>query len=214
MHRCADLASQFAPASPGDRRLVAVDGPGGSGKSTFARRLARELTHLGQTVAVVPVDDFYRPASEEGPEPEGLFDLARLEREVLDPYLAGEPTSYRAFDWNAGSVSREVRRVGSPPILIVEGVFAASPLLGGHHSFGAWVEASRSLRLSRGLARDGEAARGTWTELWMPREDRYFDQTRPDLRADLVVDGGRPGPAGTFWRREKPGRTIEESGPR
>lgn len=76
---------------------MAVDGRGGSGKSTFARRLRREMARSGHAVAVVPVDDFYRPPGSEGPEPEGLFDLARLEQEVIDRYLAGEPASYRPF---------------------------------------------------------------------------------------------------------------------
>ena len=172
MHRHSELASRIL-ATPG-QRLVAVDGCGGSGKSTFARHLEREVTRSGSDVAVVPVDDFYRPPGLEGPEPEGLFDLARLKREVVDPYLAGEPASYRPFDWEAGSVSGEVRRVGSPSVLIVEGVFATSSLLGGRHSFGVWVEAPRSIRLSRGLARDGEGARTTWTELWMPREGQVL----------------------------------------
>ena len=157
---------------------------------------------------MVPVDDFYRPPGEEGPEPEGLFDLARLEREMITPYLAGEPVAYRPFDWEAGGISREVRLVGSPDVLIVESVFATSPLLGGRHHLGVWVDANRVLRLERGLARDGEAARGTWTKVWMPREDRYFEQTRPDLRADLVVDGGRPSPPGTFWEHEPSGRAV------
>ena len=89
-------------------------------------------------------------------------------------------------------------------MLIVEGVFATSPLLGRRRAFGVWVYAPRALRLSRGLTRDGDEARATWTNLWMPREDRYFVKTRPDLRADLMVDGGKPGLPGTFWRGEGP----------
>ena len=202
----ADLATEIAsiaPPSPG-RRLVTIDGCGGSGKSTFAQRLAEGLTHAGFDAVIVPVDDFYRPPGSEGPEPEGLFDLARLKREIIDPYLTDKQISYWPFDWEASSVSRDVRLVGTPSALVVEGVFATSPLLGGRHSFSVWVAASRPLRLSRGVQRDGEAWRKTWTEVWMPREDGYVERTRPDLRADLVVDGGRPSSPGAFWQYQAP----------
>jgi uridine kinase len=201
LRRYTELAAEIAsiaPVPPG-RRLVAVDGCGASGKSTFAQRLTEELARAGINAVTVPVDDFYRPAGSEGPEPEGLFDLTRLKREVIDPYLAGEQVSYWPFDWEADSVSRDARRVDAPSVLVVEGVFATSPLLGERHSFGVWVAAPRALRLSRGVQRDGEAWRKTWTELWMPREDKYFKRTRPDLRVDLVVDGGRASLPGVFW---------------
>ena len=93
--RYAELAAEIAsitPTPPG-RRLVAVDGCGGSGKSTFAQRLTEELARAGFDAVTVPIDDFYRPPGSEGPEPEGLFDLARLKREVIDPYFAGKPVS-------------------------------------------------------------------------------------------------------------------------
>jgi uridine kinase len=197
----AELATKIASIAPTPtgRRLVAVDECGGSGKSTFAQCLTEELVRAGFHTVTVPVDDFYRPPGSEGPEPEGLFDLTRLKREVIDPYLSGKPVSYRPFDWERGRISRDTRHVGSPSVLVLEGVFATSPLLGGQHSFSVWVAAPRALRLSRGVERDGEAWRKTWTEVWMPREDSYFERTRPDWRADLVVDAGWPSSPGAFW---------------
>jgi hypothetical protein len=41
-------------ARPGPLRLVAVDGPGGAGKSTFAR----ELSEAAGETPVIPRDDF------------------------------------------------------------------------------------------------------------------------------------------------------------
>ncbi len=195
----SEVVGKIEAESLGNRCLVAVDGCGGSGKSTFAQHLSREIGRDGTSVEVVPVDDFYRPPGSEGPEPEGLFDLSRLAQEVIEPYLASEPVSYRPFDWESENVSQTVRRVVSPSVLIIEGVFALSPLLGSRHSFGVWVEASSILRLTRGLDRDGEEAREIWTENWMPREDEYVEKQRPHERADLVVNAERPSQAGTFW---------------
>ena len=45
------------------------------------------------------------------------------------------------------------------------------------------------VRLARGVARDGEEARATWEEVWMPMEDRYVERDDPVAAADLIVDG-------------------------
>jgi hypothetical protein len=52
-----------------------------------------------------------------------------------------------------------------------------------------WVEAPFETRLARGVARDGETARATWLEVWMPMEDRYVERDDPVSAAELVVDG-------------------------
>lgn len=46
-------------ALPGGRRLVAVAGPPGAGKSTFAADLRTALEKAGQSAAVVPMDGFH-----------------------------------------------------------------------------------------------------------------------------------------------------------
>ena len=53
---CARILA--APLQP-KRRLIAVVGPPGSGKSTFAAQLADDLAHGGQTVQIVPMDGFH-----------------------------------------------------------------------------------------------------------------------------------------------------------
>jgi hypothetical protein len=39
------------------------------------------------------------------------------------------------------------------------------------------------------VARDGEQARATWEEIWMPMEDAYVARDDPVSAADLIVDG-------------------------
>jgi cytidylate kinase len=55
-----------------------------------------------------------------------------------------------------------------------------------------WVDAPAAVRLERGVARDGEASRSTWTDVWMPNEDAYVERDDPISCAHLVVDGTRP----------------------
>jgi hypothetical protein len=56
-----------------------------------------------------------------------------------------------------------------------------------------WVECAYNLRLRRGIERDGEAMRSQWVHIWMPAEDRYVEDERPDTHAHLVVDGAGAG---------------------
>src|SRR5438874_616907 len=95
-HAFGDLARYVVGLRP--PRLVVVDGAGGSGKSVFAARLMAATEKYAKTV-VVPVDDFYRPAGERTSESTGLFGLRRLRSEVIEPYISGEPITYRPYDW-------------------------------------------------------------------------------------------------------------------
>lgn len=162
--------------------LVGVDGCGASGKSAVAAWIGRELA----AATTVHVDDFYLP---EGGDAVGAhFDWRRLDREVLGPLTAGRPARYQVFDWSRSSLG-EWREVPSAGAVVVEGVTAIRRELARYYDLTIWVECPRALRLARGLARDGEGARARWVEDWMPAEDRYVAEHRPEERADLVVDG-------------------------
>ncbi len=55
-----DLLNRILQYSAGSRRrLIALAGPPGSGKSTMARRLSDSLTNAGRLAQVVPMDGFH-----------------------------------------------------------------------------------------------------------------------------------------------------------
>jgi len=58
-----------------------------------------------------------------------------------------------------------------------------------------WVDCPRELRLERGVARDGEAIRSKWEDIWMPGEDEYFKRDRPRESAMFIYDGSGQGSA-------------------
>lgn len=161
---------------PGPVRLVAIDGPGGAGKSTFAERLAA----AAGGAPVIPTDDF---ASWDNP----LNWWPRLLAQVVEPLVRREAARYQRFDWLTGALAEWVT-VEPAPIVIIEGVSSGRSEWSEHLSFLVWVETPSATRLSRGLERDGDSAIDDWRS-WMAAEDTHYrgDPTRE--RADLEVDG-------------------------
>jgi uridine kinase len=151
--------------------LVGIGGHGGSGKSTLARAVPKAL--------VIGTDEFWNG---------GEFELSRLRRELFDPLLAGRPARFASFDWEQQE-PRGTRVVEPTGTIVVEGVCALHRIFRDAYDLRIWVEAPRDVRLARGVARDGEEARQTWEQIWMPGEDRYVERDDPISAADLIVDG-------------------------
>ena len=176
----AELAAAVRAARPllGDTRLVCVDGPAGSGKTTLAGRLAAAL---GTGVAVVHMDDLYAGWTTTGGG-------ARLAAGVLGPLAAGRPGSYHRYDWDAGRFDDVPTAVPVPEVLIVEGCGSCPRSVDPWATLRIWVEAPAPLRLARGLARDGEDMATHWCR-WQQEEAALFAGEDTRARADLRVNG-------------------------
>ncbi|TML41773.1 MAG: uridine kinase [Actinobacteria bacterium] len=157
--------------------LIAVDGLGGAGKTTLARKIAAEVGD----VTVVCLDDFARPTALG-------WEQDRFVEQVLQPVLNGRPGRYQRWDWDADAPA-EWHEVPTNGVLVVEGVSSTRREIGHPWDLTIWVSAPFAVRLRRGVERDGEPMRSVWTGRWMPEEDAYLMQQRPDERADLIVDG-------------------------
>lgn len=161
-------------------RTIAVDGRGGSGKTTFAARLVCSLPG----VALIEVDDFLNWSDLNGWWP-------RLEADALAPLLAGKRARYRIRDWGKDPLGQSLDgwRVLDPShTIVVEGVTSSRAMIADKLSMSFWVEAPRDVRLARGVARDGEAMRPAW-ETWMRLEDEFFRRDDAPRRATYLIDG-------------------------
>lgn len=166
-----------AASRPGQSVWIGVDGPGGSGKSTFAARIAAAIDRA----VVVPVDDFSGSNVQE-------WDWQRLRRQVVDPVLAGRPGRYQRWDWSA-DVPAEWHDVPVDAVIVVEGVSATRSEARVPWTLQVWVDAPRPTRHERALARDGAAVMARWQEQWIPSEEAYIARERPQDRVDLIVTG-------------------------
>jgi hypothetical protein len=174
----ADLGRQIeeSPARCGLVRLVAIDGHGGAGKSTFAAHLAAALGDA----PTIHTDDF---ASWQEP----IEWWPRLEAEVLKPLQSGAPVRYRAYDWDSRELGAE-RELPIGEVVLIEGVSSARRAVTARLSVAIWVESPRQVSLARGIARDGEPMREQWLR-WLADEEAFYARDPVAERADLIVDG-------------------------
>jgi uridine kinase len=164
-----------APPTLGAGRLVCVDGPAGSGKTTLASAIA-ELVPDSQVVHCDELLQGWR----------GLPGLAATVEALLRPLAAGAAGTWRRWDWTADGWAEhhDVRPGG---LLVLEGVGCWSPGIADLVGLLVWVEAESQARLARGIARDGEDMRPYWVQ-WRLDEDELFARLGTRARADLVVD--------------------------
>ncbi len=183
VERFADLAAEILgrPARLGGVRLVAVDGPSGAGKTTFADRLAAALGRAGTRVEVVHIDDLL-----DGWDDQFTF-WRRLQDGVLAPLARGEPGTHPVYDWGRGRFGGD-RKVPVPEVLIVEGATSARPEAYPRLSLSAFVAADRDVRWRRVVERDGPTVEAPLRR-WMAAEDAYFAGAATTSRADRLVDG-------------------------
>ena len=187
--RCLVPRLRELEPSCGQVRLVGVDGHAGSGKSTFAGRLAAALGG----VPVVHLDDVATH--------EELFAwTSRLREAVLEPLARGSDAWLPVYDWTARRFGRTVR-VPCEPLVLVEGVGAGRAALRPLLSRLLWMDLDRESSWARGRRRDGPALAPFW-DRWVRAESMHFAADPSRKHAGLLVrelPGGYqvvPGPAG------------------
>jgi uridine kinase len=164
------------PPTLGTGRLVCVDGPAGSGKTTLGAAIA-DLT--GATV--VNTDELM--------EGWGGFDTVTSQlTSVLSALALDQPGEYHRYLWGHGRFDDAVTTVAPTPWLVVEGVGSGEPAIAPYITALVWVAVDDDLRLARGLARDGSHMEPEWRE-FMPAEREIFARDHTLERADVLVDG-------------------------
>lgn len=167
-------------------RLVCIDGPAGSGKTTLATQIAQRTG-----AHVVGMDDLYDGWS-------GLLEVhTRVQEQIMRPMAAGEPGCYQRYDWHAGQFAEWVA-VPRHPLLVLEGCGSGSRIVEPYVGLLIWVSAPESVRLRRGLDRDGPAMASQW-RAFMADERILYARESTAHRADLHLDAW-----GELVRPDKP----------
>lgn len=176
--------AQSQPPRAGSTRIVLIDGPAGSGKTTLANRLAQELN-----AQVLHGDDIYEGWS-------GLETMwPILGPQILEPLSRGENAQFRRWDWVRHERGDTVH-VAAADAVVIEGVGVAQRRAREYASLVVFVEAPWELRLARGIERDGEDMRSHWVE-WQRMEQAFLAAEGTREAADVIIDGTQPVP-GSF----------------
>ena len=194
-----DLMDSILGAVGTERRIVAVDGVDGSGKTSFAANLAAEIHH--RPVVTIHVDDFLNPSpvrhARGRHSPEGFwkdtYDYSALHQHVLTP-LGREgdgrysPASYNPVtDQPALAASLQV-----PPdaLVLVEGMFLHRDELVASWDASVYLDVPFTVTAVRMAARDGsnpDPGHPTMRR-YVHGQRLYFEAARPWERATFVID--------------------------
>ena len=168
--------------------MIAVDGHGAAGKSTIAAGVAHATG-----AALVHTDDFFqRPASRAAGPPHGgqalaqYYDWRRIRAEALVPLRARRAAGFRRFDWVRGVGLGPSATVEPSDLIVLEGVFSASPELADLVDRSVFVDTPEPERLQRLRAR---VTPEEWDTDWLAAEQAYFDVFRPRSSFGLIVPG-------------------------
>lgn len=178
-----EIADQISADKSGVRPvLIAIEGFGGSGKTTFANNLADILGD----VYVINIDDFIvKEKLTESSWDQGAFDRARLEEEVLAPITAGRSATFRKLIWATNELSAPVS-VPNTKYLIVEGISSYHPKIARYYTYKIWVDTPMEVAKERGHARDGSNENAVHWDLWAANDLAYQDKHHPEEQADFI----------------------------
>ncbi len=159
--------------------ILAVDGRGSSGKSTFAHRLAA----LWDGASVVHTDDIAWRHS--------VLDWTTLLADgVLKPVRSGTAVSYRPPQWDEADRPGAIEVPADSSLVIVEGVGAGRRDLAPLVDAVVWVEAERhdiDLRNAERVAA-GETTPEDFAA-WLAEEGPFIEAERTWERAAFVIAG-------------------------
>lgn len=168
-----------ATTTCGTTKVITIDGPAGSGKTTLANQLASQLPDC----TVIHMDDLYN-----GWTQDLLHELAeRINHQILTPISENRSAQIAKYDWATNSFRSKIA-ISPSSYLILEGVGSGHPDLKAKSALNVWIEADPDLLLERLVKRDGEVLREELVR-WQAHEAQYFSQLPIKQLADVCLTG-------------------------
>ena len=163
----------------GQTKIIIIDGPAGSGKTT----LAKSLTGLFENCPIIHMDEIY-----EGWESALLPRTSKnLVEWIINPLLENKSIEYIKYDWNLGQRIEKIV-INNSKVIIIEGVGSSSFEISKHASLKLWIEVNKETGINRVLTRDGQQIQEQMKK-WQTRESKFFIENNSKENSDVWIDG-------------------------
>jgi len=164
--------------------VISIDGNSASGKSTLAENLANLLN-----AETVHCDDFFLPqemrSKERLNEVGGNIHYERLKEEVIDKLRKPAVISYKAY--NCQSDDFKNKFLMNKKVIIVEGAYSSHPYFENYADFKIFLKVDEETQRERILKRNGEEMLKRFTNEWIPKENKYFNEFKIEEKADIII---------------------------
>jgi uridine kinase len=188
---------------------VAIDGVDAAGKTMLADELAGSLQTAGRPVIRATIDGFHNPAAirrRRGTKsPEGYyrdsFNHDLLVEWLLQPLGPDGSRRYRraAFDYRSDTpVDAPLETADADAVLLFDGVFLLRPELREYWDYSIFLRVDFAVTLQRALVRDRalfgseEEIRARYRQRYIPGQQLYRTEARPERWATIVIDHNDP----------------------
>ncbi|HIZ55648.1 MAG TPA: MerR family transcriptional regulator [Firmicutes bacterium] len=179
--------------------VLAVDGPCGSGKTSFASLLSRVYE-----TTVLHMDDFFLPPSLRTEarlaEPGGNIHYERFLQEAAPGIREHRSVPYRVFDCSCMDYCG-TKYTQPNPVVLIEGSYSQHPLFTDLFDRKIFITCPQTEQLKRILHRNGPEMAVQFQEKWIPMEEKYFRAFQIRLHSDWILDSSVI--PGSFVPREK-----------
>jgi uridine kinase len=159
--------------------IIAIDGVAGSGKTTLALNLLKDLP----SVQVVHMDDLYD--GWEDPLSQKLKD--RVLTQILEPFSSNLPVKYQCFNWQLNRFDNQ-KIVDKCDFLILEGVGAGQNSFRSYLKKIIWMEIDPLVGLERVVTRDGEQVRDKMAKFLIDQNTHFLVESTRN-KADYTLTG-------------------------
>ncbi len=185
--------------------IVAIDGLGGSGKTTITKSIAENLKTKGCNPVIIHIDDFIQPKSVRYNEKyEEWFCYYHLQwrykyliENILCPIHDGEKMIDRKIElYHKDTDEYEVKSFkydSDKSLLLIEGVFLQRPELRNFFNYVLYLDIPKDIRLERVIKRDryignDQQIVDKYKTRYFPAEEKYISTCCPKDNADLVIN--------------------------
>jgi uridine kinase len=163
----------------GQTKIIVIDGPAGSGKTT----LAKSLSGLLKNCPIIHMDEIY-DGWENALSPKTSQDLVEW---VINPLLESRSIEFVKYDWY---LEKRIEKVviNLPKVLIIEGVGSSSFEISKYASLKLWIEVTKETGINRVLTRDGQQIQEQMKK-WQSQESKFFIENNSKENSDIWIDG-------------------------